>query len=159
MKYSLISRTLFAALCGLSALQAAAQAQEGPAQPVSATVHMDLATAARLNLALAGTFDEGQIAMLSALGHQQAVAATCATFQVDPDAFDREMHLIYHAKDGKSKTLTAQERASLENKALIGFGMAYGAQLAIAAYDETAFCAAAEMEKAAGKVKHLVWAK
>lgn len=145
-----------------AALTAAPQASgqtTAPAAPPSAAINMDLATTDAIRGALGSDFDEGHIAMLQALGHQQAVAATCPGFSIDHRAFSTEFDLIYDDSRGKPRTLEAGQRAELERKATFAFGTAFGAQIAIAAHDHAAFCQAASLERAGGKVAHLVWAK
>ena len=130
-----------------------------PSLPPSGAVNMDLAAADAIRSALGDEFDDGHVAMLHALGHQQAVASTCAGFAIDPQAFSSEFDMVYDDKQGKPRTLPASQRAELERKATLAFGMAFGAQIAIAASDHNAFCLAASQERASGKVGHLVWAK
>lgn len=96
--------------------------------------------------------------MLKSVAHQQAVTIVCTGFTVDKARFETEMNLIYDDAKGKPKVLTAA-RAALEKQATLGFGMALGSQVAIAAYDEKAFCASAERERATLGFKHGVWVK
>lgn len=129
------------------------------AAPPSETVKMDLAVTDAMRSVLADKLDEGHIAMLAALGHQQAVAATCAGFVIEPGAFSSEFDLIYDDQKGEPRTLNASERRDIERQATLALGMAFGAQIAISANDHPAFCEAAVTERSSGKVKHLVWAK
>lgn len=142
-----------------SHLSAQAATPPAPSAPPSDTVNMDLAVTDAIRTALAGSFDEGHIAMLLALGHQQAVAATCSNFTIDPQAFSNEFDLIYDDAKGKPRTFKAGQRGELEHKATLALGMAFGAQIAISANDHPTFCQAAEQERASGKVGHLVWTK
>lgn len=125
----------------------------------SATLNMDLAVTDAIRAVLAKQFDEGHIAMLQALGHQQAIAATCPGFRIDPVAFSSEFDLIYDDAAGKPRTIMPADRAELERKATLAMGMSFGAQIAIAANDQSAVCEAAARERASDKVSHLVWAK
>jgi hypothetical protein len=135
-----------------------ALAQTAASAPASPAVHAALTTNTALRGALEKTFDEGQINMLHAVAYQQAVARTCAGFTIDPKRFEREMDLVYDDAKGQPKTLTADEKSEIEKKALFGFGLAYGAQLAIAAFDDKAFCAAARAERKDPPGGHMVWA-
>ena len=152
--YDLALATAFVALFGTAAMSAAAAAPPPPQ-----TVNMDLAASSAIRSVLAGQFDEGHIAMLQALGHQQAVAATCAGFTIDPRIYSNEFDLIYDDAKGKPRALKAGEKLKLERQATLALGMAFGAQVAISANDHPAFCKAAALERASGKVDHLVWKK
>ncbi|MDF0541147.1 hypothetical protein PX699_02230 [Sphingobium sp. H39-3-25] len=123
------------------------------------SIKMDLAATDAIRSMLHGAFDEGHIAMLHALGHQQAVASTCSGFEIDPKAFSTEFDLIYDDSNGKPRSLDARQRADIERKATVTMGMAIGAQIAISANDHQAFCQAAIQERASGKATHLVWMK
>lgn len=126
---------------------------------VPRTIKMDLAATDAIRSVLDGAFDEGHIAMLQALGHQQAVASTCSGFEIDPKAFSAEFDLIYDDAAGKPRSLDANQRAEIERKATLGLGMAFGAQIAISANDHQAFCQAANQERASAKAAHLIWTK
>ncbi|AJA08323.1 Putative secreted protein [Sphingopyxis fribergensis] len=127
--------------------------------PAPITVKMDLAATDAIRSLLGDAFDEGQVAMLQALGHQQAVAAVCDGFEIDPAAFQNEFDLIYDDQAGKPRSLDSGQRAEIERKATLALGMAFGAQIAISANDHPAFCKAAGDERAAGKATNLVWTK
>lgn len=144
----------------LAALVVAPSALAQPKAPAAPnSVKMDLAATDAIRSMLDGAFDEGHIAMLQALGHQQAVAATCSGFEIDPKAFANEFDLIYDDQSGKPRALDAAQRAEVERKATLALGMAFGAQVAISANDHVAFCAAASKERASGKATHLIWTK
>ncbi len=121
-------------------------------------VHMDLVTNRAMHSALTATFDEGQLNMLHATAHQQAVATVCPGFKVDPARFGAEMNLIFLDDKGKPKTLTAEQKIEIERKAMLGFGIVFGAQLAIAAYDTKSFCEAAAAERGGPDSGHTIWA-
>lgn len=137
----------------------AVSAQPNAAASVPNTIKMDLATTDAIRSVLEGAFDEGHIAMLQALGHQQAVASTCSGFEVDPKAFSTEFDLIYDDSTGKPRSLDTGQRADIERKAILAMGMAFGAQIAISANDHQAFCQAATKERASAKAAHLIWAR
>ena len=145
----------------IAALPAAPSVAAQSKAPAAApnTVKMDLAAADAIRSMLDGTFDEGHIAMLQALGHQQAVAATCTGFEIDPKAFSNEFDLVYDDSSGKPRSLDSSQRTELERKATLALGMAFGAQIAISANDHQAFCQAASEERSSGKAAHLIWAK
>ena len=143
----------------LIALLLAAAMPDLPKTDAPALVHMDLTATAAMRKAMEKSFDPGQINMLKSVAHQQAVAVTCAGFTVDKARFESEMDLIYDDAKGKPRALTPAAKATLDRQAALGFGMALGAQLAIAAYDEKAFCAVAEQERATLGFKHAVWVK
>jgi len=153
--------TCFALACAaMMSLPVSAQTlRQRTAAPPSSTVNMDLAVTDAVRSILSGQFDEGHIAMLQALGHQQAVAATCPGFSIDQQAFSNEFDLIYDGADGKPRSLSSAQRTELERKATLGIGMTFGAQVAISANDHVAFCRAATQERAGGKIAHLVWTK
>lgn len=151
-------RTLSLAAALVFAPCALAQAPAPTASPSDA-INMDLAVTDAIRTMLDGTFDEGHIAMLQSLGHQKAVAATCPGFELDPRAFANEFNLIYDDTMGKPRALNAGQRVELDRKATLALGMAFGAQIAIAANDHSSFCQAATQERSGGKVAHLVWAK
>jgi hypothetical protein len=154
-------RTLCLALACAATLSfpLSAQTARKRTAPPPATVNMDLAVTDAVRTVLAGQFDEGHIAMPQALGHQQAVAATCPGFAIDPRAFANAFDLIYDGADGKPRSLSGAQRTEIERKATLGLGMTFGGQIAISANDHTAFCRAATQERAGGKAAHLVWAK
>ncbi len=141
------------------ALAAAAAAAELPRADAPPLVHMDLSATDALKSAMKASFDPGQINMLKSVAHQQAVVVTCKGFTVDKARFETEMALLYDDAKGKPKVLTAAQRVALDKQAALGFGLALGAQIAIAAYDEKAFCASAERERATLGFKHAVWVK
>ncbi|KTE14045.1 hypothetical protein [Sphingopyxis sp. H115] len=144
----------------LAALIVAPSAVAQPKAPSAPNiVKMDLAATDAIRSMLDGAFDEGHVAMLQALGHQQAVAATCSGFEIDPKAFAKEFDLIYDDQSGKPRALDAGQRAEVERKATLALGMAFGAQVAISANDHSAFCEAATQERASGKAANLIWAK
>ncbi|MBW6532629.1 hypothetical protein KZ820_17950 [Sphingomonas sp. RRHST34] len=118
---------------------------------------MDLAVTDAVRSVLTGRFDEGHVAMLQALGHQQAVAATCRGFSIDPKAYADEFDLIYDGVDGKPRALSPAQRVEVERTATLALGMMFGGQVAIAANSHEAFCSAAVRERASGAAKHLVW--
>ena len=152
--YDVALATAFVASFGTAAMSAALAAPPPPQ-----TVNMDLAASSAIRSVLAGQFDEGHIAMLQALGHQQAVAATCAGFTIDPRIYSNEFDLIYDDAKGKPRALGAGEKLKLERQATLALGMAFGAQVAISANDHPAFCKAAALERANRNVDHLVWKK
>ncbi len=115
---------------------------------VPAAVHMQMSVDDALNEAMKDSFNTGQITMLKNMGHQVTVAESCEGFEVDQDLFAREMNLIHYDEDGNQKDLTDAELNTLEKKALLGFGMAMGSQMAIAAFDVNSYCDAAEQERA-----------
>jgi hypothetical protein len=137
----------------------AAEPTKLPRADAPPLVHMDLTATDALKSALKDSFDPGQINMLKSVAHQQAVTIVCTGFTVDKARFENEMNLIYDDAKGKPKVLTADAKAVLERKAALGFGMALGSQVAIAAYDEKAFCESAERERATLGFKHGVWVK
>jgi hypothetical protein len=143
----------------IAALAAApsVSAQTKASARVPNTIKMDLAAADTIRSVLAGAFDEGQIAMLQALGHQQAVASICSGFEIDPKLFSTEFDLIYDDTSGKPRDLDVGQRAEIERKATLALGMAFGAQIAISANDHQAFCKAATQERAGGKAANLIW--
>ena len=130
-----------------------------PRADAPALVHMDLTATEALRNAMQPAFDAGQVNMLKSVAHQQAVTVICKGFTVDKARFETEMHLLYDDAKGKPKALTADAKAALEKKAALGFGMALGSQVAIAAYDEKSFCEGAERERATLGFKHGVWVK
>ncbi|WP_404480556.1 hypothetical protein [Novosphingobium sp. BL-52-GroH] len=148
-------------LCIIAALAAApsVSAQTKASAVVPDAIKMDLAATDAIRSVLDDTFDEGHIAMLQALGHQQAVASTCSGFEIDPKAFSTEFDLIYDDSSGKPRNLDASQRAEIERKATLAMGMALGAQIAISANDHQAFCQAATQERSNGKATHLIWTK
>ena len=130
-----------------------------PRADAPALVHMDLAATEALKNAMKPTFDSGQLNMLKSVAHQQVVVITCDGFNIDKARFETEMNLVYDDAKGKPKLLTPAQRVALDKKAMFGFGMAMGAQIALAAYDEKAFCASAERERATLGFKHGIWVK
>ena len=141
------------------ALLAVAATADLPRADAPALVHMDLTATEALRNALASDFDTGQLNMLKSVAHQHAVVAVCTGFAIDKARFEREMGLLYSDKAGKALPLGTVARASLEKKGAFGFGLALGSQLAMAAYDEQAFCANAERERATLGFKHGIWVK
>lgn len=150
---------LLAIAVALAAVPPASGQTTAPVLSPSAAINMDLAATDAIRSTLGADADEGHIAMLLALGHQQAVAATCPGFAIDPRAFSNEFDLIYDDAQGKPRVLDANQKTALERKATFAFGTAFGAQIAIAANDHGAFCEAASQERTGGKVAHLIWAK
>lgn len=148
-------------LCIIAALATAPCVAAQTTAPVATpnSIKMDLAATDAIRSMLDGAFDEGHIAMLHALGHQQAVASTCSGFEIDPKVFSKEFDLIYDDAAGKPRSLDASQRADIERKATLALGMAFGAQIAISANDHQAFCQTAIQERASGKATHLIWTK
>ena len=144
-------------LAGISGLSTAAIAQDADNE-VDAVTHMGLTTGMALDAAMEKTFDQGQINMLKSVAHQQAVAMTCAGFTVDEAKFRTEMNRIYYNSEGDQVDLTPEQLHDHEKMASMGFGMALGSQLAIAAYDHDAFCAHAAEERMAEDQTHIIWA-
>jgi hypothetical protein len=100
--------------------------------------------------------DEGQRNVVQAMAHQQVVAISCAGFTVDKARFEDEMNIIYYDDKGKMLETDSETLHLRERQVMMGFGMVFGAQLAIAASDEKAFCEHAEVERNAGDAKHLI---
>lgn len=119
---------------------------------------MGLSANKALRAAMDKTFDKGQINMLRSVAHQQAVAAVCPGFAIDAKRFESEMNRIYYDANSKQKVVSRNKLNDLEKTASFGLGLSLGAQLAIAAYDEKAFCAAAGNERANSVGKHVIWA-
>jgi hypothetical protein len=120
-------------------------------------VHMDLTVSRAYNAAMekAG-LDEGQRNAVQSVAHQQAIATTCAGFTVNQKRFEDEMNVIYYNDKGKMLEVDSDALHLHERQVMMGFGMAYGGYLAIAAHDEQAFCEHAEVERSAGDAKHLI---
>jgi hypothetical protein len=148
----------------LSAFAALAGCSEGPAAKAEAAttepdtqVHMDLTVTRAFNAAMTKAgLDEGQRNVVKAMAHQQAVAITCAGFSVNKARFEDEMNIIYYDDKGKMLDVDSDALHLRERQVMMGFGMVFGAQLAIAASDEKAFCEHAEVERNARDAKHLV---
>lgn len=146
----------------LSAFAALAGCSEGPAAKAATTepdtqVHMDLTVTRAFNAAMTKAgLDEGQRNVVKAMAHQQAVAITCAGFSVNKARFEDEMNIIYYDDKGKMLDVDSEALHLRERQVMMGFGMVFGAQLAIAASDEKAFCEHAEVERNARDAKHLV---
>ena len=148
----------------LSALAVLAGCSEGPAAKAEAAatepndqVHMDLTVTKAFNAAMTKAgLDEGQRNVVKAMAHQQAVAITCAGFAVNKARFEDEMNIIYYDDKGKMLDVDSEALHLRERQVMMGFGMVFGAQLAIAASDEKAFCEHAEVERNARDAKHLV---
>jgi hypothetical protein len=164
---SKFSARQFAALAGGVVLSLALMPSQVLAQSTAATekaamdaatlVHMGLNANNALRGAMEKTFDKGQINMLRSVAHQQAVAAVCPGFAVDAKRFESEMNRIYYDAKSKQKVLSRNKLNELEKKAAFGLGLSLGAQLAIAAYDEKAFCDAASNERSNPAGKHVIW--
>jgi hypothetical protein len=160
----MIRQTLLTGTACIAALGLLAGCSEGPAPKAQAAatdhdtmVHMDLTVSRAYNAAMekAG-LDEGQRNVVQAMAHQQAVAATCAGFSIDKARFEDEMNIIYYDDKGKMLEVDSEALHLRERQVMMGFGMAFGAQLAIAASDEEAFCEHAEVERNARDAKHLI---
>ena len=155
---------LFILAAALSALAALAGCSEGPTPKAEAAttepdtrVHMDLTVTRAFNAAMTKAgLDEGQRNVVKAMAHQQAVAITCAGFSVNKARFEDEMNIIYYDDKGKMLDVDSEALHLRERQVMMGFGMVFGAQLAIAASDEKAFCEHAEVERNARDAKHLV---
>ncbi|MDM7956068.1 hypothetical protein [Blastomonas sp.] len=137
---------------------------EGPAPKAEAAAtgpddlaHMDLTVSKAYGAAMekAG-LDEGQRNVVQAMAHQQAVAVICAGFTVNKARFEDEMNIIYYDDKGKMLEVDSEALHLRERQVMMGFGMMFGAQLAIAASDEQAFCEHADVERNAGDAKHLI---
>ncbi len=151
-------------MLGLAALGAVAAYPDGliPEAQAAATepdtlVHMDLTVSKAYNAAMekAG-LDEGQRNVVQAMAHQQAIGVICANFTTDTKRFEDEMNIIYYDDKGKMLEMDSDTLHLRERQVMLGFGMAFGAQLAIAATNEQAFCEHAEMELAARDAKHII---
>lgn len=148
----------------IAAIALLAGCSEGPAPTAQAAtteqdtlIHMDLTAAKAYHAAMekAG-LDQGQRNVVQAMAHQQAVAATCAGFTVNKARFEDEMNVIYYDDKGKMLEVDSEALHLRERQVMMGFGMMFGAQLAIAASDEQAFCEHADVERNAGDAKHLI---
>lgn len=137
---------------------------EGPAPKAQAAAtghddlaHMDLTVAKAYDAAMekAG-LDEGQRNVVQAMAHQQAVGVICAGFTIDKARFEEEMNVIYYDDKGKMLEVDSEALHLRERQVMMGFGMMFGAQLAIAASDEQAFCEHADIERSARDAKHLI---
>ncbi|AIT78681.1 hypothetical protein [Novosphingobium pentaromativorans] len=142
---------LLAAGCSQGKAEAATESSTETAEDantVPAAVHMQMSVDDALNEAMKDSLNTGQITMLKNMAHQVTVGERCEGFEVDQDRFAKEMNLIHYDEDGKQMDLTEAELNTLEKKALLGFGMAMGSQMAIAAFDVKSYCNAAEEERA-----------
>jgi hypothetical protein len=152
------------ALGTLAAIGLLAGCSEGPAPKAEAAatdpvdqVHMDLTVTKAFNAAMTKAgLDEGQRNVVKAMAHQQAVAIMCAGFAVNKARFEDEMNIIYYDDKGKMLDVDSEALHLRERQVMMGFGMVFGAQLAIAASDEQAFCEHAEVERNARDAKHLI---
>jgi hypothetical protein len=97
--------------------------------------------------------------MLHSVAHQQAVTLVCRGFKVDPARFEREMNLIYYDDKGQQAALSSEQLHDREKQAMFGFGMVFGAQIAIATLDTKGFCDHAREEAATPDLPHRIWAK
>ena len=138
-------------------LSTAAVAQDADNE-VDVVTHMGLTSGLALDAAMEKTFDQGQINMLKSVAHQQAVAMTCDGFSIDEAKFRTEMNRIYYNSEGNQVDLTPEQLHDHEKMASMGFGMALGSQLAIAAYDHDAFCEHAAEERMAEDQTDIIWA-
>lgn len=151
-------------LAAAASMGALAACSEGPAPAAKAAatepdnhVHMDLTVSKAYDAAMTKAgLDTGQRNVVKAMAHQQAVAVTCAGFTVNKARFDDEMNVIYYDDKGKMLEVDSEALHLREKQVMMGFGMMFGAQLAIAASDEKAFCEHAEVERNARDAKHLI---
>lgn len=151
-------------LAATASMTALAACSEGPAPAAQAAatepdnqVHMDLTVSKAYDAAMTKAgLDTGQRNVVKAMAHQQAVALTCAGFSVNKARFEDEMNIIYYDDKGKMLEVDSEALHLRERQVMMGFGMVFGAQLAIAASDEKAFCEHAEVERNARDAKHLI---
>ena len=151
-------------LAAAVSMGALAGCSEGPAPAANAAatepgnqVHMDLTVSKAYDAAMTKAgLDTGQRNVVKAMAHQQAVAVTCAGFTINKARFDDEMNVIYYDDKGKMLEVDSEALHLREKQVMMGFGMMFGAQLAIAASDEKAFCEHAEIERSARDAKHLI---
>ncbi len=157
-------RIILTSLTAIAALAVLSGCSEGPAPKAKAAstgpdtlVHMDLTVSKAFNAAMekAG-LDEGQRNVVQAMAHQQAVAVTCAGFTINKARFEDEMNIIYYDDKGKMLEVDSEALHLRERQVMMGFGMMFGAQLAIAASDEKTFCEHAAVERNARDAKHLI---
>lgn len=155
---------LFGGLFAAASIALLGGCSEGPAPKAEAAsvgpddlAHMDLTVSKAYNAAMekAG-LDEGQRNVVQAMAHQQAVGVICAGFTVDKARFEDEMNVIYYDDKGKMLEVDSEALHLRERQVMMGFGMMFGAHLAIAASDEKAFCEHADVERNAGDAKHLI---
>ena len=146
-------------MTGAIALCAAgAQAQDADEQEVDVLTHMSLVAGESLDAALSRNFDKAQIEMLKSVAHQQVVASKCDGFEIDPSKYRAEMNRIYYTNDGEQIDVTPEQLHQHEKLAMMGFGLALGSQLTIAAYDHDAFCAHAVEERDVEDDTHIIYA-
>lgn len=152
-----------AAFC-IAALSVSAGCSESPA-PVAQAATTAPDTLAHMNLTVSRAYDaamqkagldEGQRNVVELMAQQQAIAQTCAGFTINKARFEDEMNIIYYDEKGKQLEVDSEALHLRERQVMLGFGMAFGAQLAIAASDEKAFCEHAEVERNARDAKHLI---
>ena len=119
-----------ASLVMLSACSAGADASEEntasvdaealPDGEVHATTDMHLVATTALREAMEGSFDEGQLAMLTNVAHQSVVAGHCDGFEIDQARFAEEMNRLHYNAEGEQIDVSENELDQLEKKALLG---------------------------------------
>lgn len=122
-------------------------------------VQIDLTAKKALEAAAGKSLDAGQIGMLHSVAHQQVVALVCEGFKIDPVRYQREMNLIYYDDKGRQRRISSDKLHDIEKNAMFGFGVAFGAQLAVATLDTKAYCEHAKEEKASSDMPHIIWVK
>jgi hypothetical protein len=87
----------------------------------------------------------GDVLRLLFVAQQQALAATCEGFEIDRERFRTVMNSIL----GSLQALTEPEQNNLPVDVVMhALGVAVGGQIAVAAFDQDAYCARGEVVKA-----------
>jgi len=133
--------TLVAACSGDSAPGEGTPTQPAGSNEVDVKTQMQLSTAEALQGAMEDTFTPDQVGILVNLAHQKVVAESCDGFEVDNGKFAAALAPIVTAK--KSDT----DGKLIHDQLLTGLGMATGAEFAIAAYDQQAYCDGARADR------------
>jgi hypothetical protein len=144
---------LCALACGIvMALPVTAAAQVTPL-----SITMDGAVALQAAVLAEGTLTEAQVQVLKDIAHQKAVVLTCEGFALDGTRM-AEILADAYPSDDVFGALDEAAQIQLRSVMMLVMGTFLGGNLAIAATDPDAWCAAAEIERARTDAPNQIWA-
>lgn len=118
-------------------------ATDAPANEVDVKTQMYLSTAEALQGAMEDTFSPEQVGILINVAHQKVVTESCDGFEIDNEKFASAVTTLVDSKKGEADF----DANRLREQLLTGMGMATGAELAISAYDQQAYCDGAREDR------------
>jgi hypothetical protein len=127
------------------------------AEDVPLSIKMDGAVALQASLLAESTLNEAQIQVVKDVAHQKAAVLTCEGFAIDDARFAGVFEAAYPT-DAEFEAMDEAGQIQLRAVMMLVMGTFLGGDLAIAAADTGAWCAAAAEEKAQADLPNRIWA-